>query len=813
MQSVRFIMEEEAMTGLGYKTKDNKNPYGKMKIYFCSTRKDFEYYFESVSEAVLCEDKCFDYAIWYDKDEHSSDGVELDYSYLTEMRMFIVLVTSNFFESGSKAEKELEFAIKNKIPVLPLLAEKGIETLFNAKFGDLHALSIVDGFDKEDYQKNLKRFLDTVLLGEKLLKEIRDLKEDYIFLSYRKKDREQALALMKQLHEEEGCEEIAIWYDEYLMPGENFDTYIEERLRNSKAFVLTVTPHILEEENYIITTEYKAARDKRESDSYEIFPIEMVDLSEQEKEDLKQKYEDLPECVYKQDRAAIREWLQQVFFDNQNKDGRYHFLIGLAYLKGINRERDGERAERLIKKAAVQKKEDAIRRLISMYEFGDGVERDKGLQIYWQEMLVDKLGKAYQSNKKNPEALEKFIFESIQLGELYYSNRQFGKACKLYENTLVLFKQVKSLTSELLREYIQLMLHYIEIKEETTKNPAEIRNLLMKCKELRNAGFALIKKSKNARHSRDLYMVRLEEADLHWGLKEYSQAEKIYEETIENLKYLTFNKELGVYYSDLIHVYQKRGALRLERGEVEKSRTDLEEALKLNQEWEQWKDSEDVQYDFSLNYEKLGDFYWRVYGKEQLGVVEDCFEKSIQYLKKVMQGQRHMGMALELVTLYRRIGGVYVDADRIEEAEKVLSLALGELEGISKQTDQAEVHLHTGECYGDFADIYYEQYSKKLLAGEETKEAFEKVVEYAEKACVYAEKAEITIRNATRRQCILNKCYQYLAVGYLYTEEDERTAILYYEKALAASTNEYVKEEEDFISAATYIKSRLADLK
>ena len=803
------------MPRLGYKTKEDKIPQGKMKIYFCSIKSDYEHYFEIVSKGLLSKDKNYDYAIWYDEDETEGNEDETWYQQLNQMSMFIVPITNRFF--GSKAERELELAIKNKIPVLPLLAEKGIEILFNAKFGDLHALSVAVGFDEEEFLKNLKRFLDTVLVGENLLEQIRNLKEDYIFLSYRKKDREQAMALMKQIHEEEDCEEIAIWYDEYLMPGENFDEYIEDRLRNSKAFVLTVTPHILEDENYIITKEYKVAKEKRESDMYEIFPIEMSNLSGDEKELLMEKYEDLPECVSREDRAAIREWLQKVFMDDCKKDSHFYFLIGLAYLKGINRERDGERAEKLLIKAAEQKSVGAIRKLIGMYQYGDGVVRDIRKQIYWQEVLVDRHRKRYESNKKQVEALEDYICESIELGELYFLTKQYSKACKVYETTLALFKQVKNITSELLSAYIQILLRQIEIKEQNSISKAEIKGLLMKCREIRNAGLILIRKSKNAGYVRDLYVVRLKEADLHWRLGECAQAEKIYEETIENLRNLTFNKENGVYYSDLIHVYHKRGDLQMQQGYLEQSRTDFEEALRLNEEWENWRDSEEVWENFSITYEKLGTVYYELYGKEQLGLVEDYYEKSIFYLKKAMNGQQGMGLSLELVTAYRRLSGIRIeeseeDSTYFKEAEKILFLALEELEGIQEQIEQSEVQLCTGECYADLADIYFEQYKKILEAEEDTREVFEQVMEYAGKACLFARKVEVTIANAPRRQNILNKCYQYLAIVNLYTEENEAIAKRYYEEALIAATNEYVRDDENYIRAADFIRDRLEEL-
>lgn len=806
------------MPKLAYRTKENKEYHGKMKIYFCSAKKDFERFFETIAGEVFCQDPNYDYAIWYDEEETDSELDEAWYLQLKEMSMFIVPITSSFFDAEQKIQKELETAIEYHVPILPLLAEKGIETLFNEKYGDLHALSIVDGTDNEGFQNNFKRFLDSVLLGEKLLEEIRGLQEDYIFFSYRKKDREQAKKLMKQIHEEDGCEEIAIWYDEYLAPGENFDEYIEERLRNSKVFVLAVTPHILEDKNYIITTEYKIAKEKREDDGYEILPIEMIALSEQEKAVLKEKYEDLPECIYREDKSAIRAWLQQMFWSSEKKNRRYYYLLGIGYLKGINRERDVERAEKILAEVAKQKETDAIRRLVSMYQYGDGVKRNRMKEIYWREILVDKLRKAYEGDRKQAEKLEDLIWESMELGQLYYLNKQYKDACKIYETSLLLLAKQKHFTPDLLKGYIELMLNYIELKEQTGTGKSEIKNLLMQCKELRNAAFTLIRKGKNASYVRSLYMVRLKEAELNWKLGEYLQAEKIYKETIENFKQLTFNKEAGVYYSDLIHVYQQRAELRIELGQMEGGEKDLEEAIRLNKEWEDWKDNERVQYNFSLNYEKMGELYWKRYGKEQLDKVAEYFEDAITCLKKAMGGENKIGILLELVTLYRRLSDVRkeeseVNPEQWNEAESLLLFALEELENISSKIDQSEVYLCISECYGDLADMYFERYANVLEADEDTTKEFESVETYANLACSYAEKTKITIANAIRRQNILNKCYQYLAVGNRYTTEKEDVAKSCFEKALEASTHELVKDETDFILAAEHVKGMLEELK
>ena len=72
------------------------------------------------------------------------------------------------------------------------------------------------------YAEKLKKFLESVLIGDALATQVRAAFDAYIFLSYRKKDRREAQALMRLIHESEFCRDIAIWYDEFLTPGEDF---------------------------------------------------------------------------------------------------------------------------------------------------------------------------------------------------------------------------------------------------------------------------------------------------------------------------------------------------------------------------------------------------------------------------------------------------------------------------------------------------------------------------------------------------------------------------------------------------------------
>ena len=118
----------------------------------------------------------------------------------------------------------------------------------NAKCGDIQYL---DPYCRDEtaisYDEKLTKYLDSVLIGDKLAERIRDAFDAYIFLSYRKKDRRYANELMRIIHAIPGCRDIAIWYDEFLVPGEDFNDAISHALKKSDLFTMVVTPNLINE--------------------------------------------------------------------------------------------------------------------------------------------------------------------------------------------------------------------------------------------------------------------------------------------------------------------------------------------------------------------------------------------------------------------------------------------------------------------------------------------------------------------------------------------------------------------------------------
>ena len=409
------------MANLRYKTRRNSNPQGKPRVFFCCHPEDFERYFEMVSDEVLAKQDC---AIWFcDHLFVRDDDFFMD---LKQMQLFVMPVTANLLTTENETLNiEFKFAVENHIPVLPLMQESGLDNLFNKKCGDLQFLDKYSNDSTEiSYDDKLQKYLESVLVGDELAEKIRAAFDAYVFLSYRKKDRRYAQELMHLIHKNEFCRDIAIWYDEFLIPGENFNDSIKEALQKSDLFVLTVTPNLVNEQNYIMTTEYPMAKQEGKL----ILPAELVPT---DREQLSKKYEDIPNPADAHNEAefseALLESIKKMAIKKNDNSPMHNFFIGLAYLSGIDVEVNYERAVALITNAAESGLIEAMKQLVKMYDLGIGVGRSYAKKITYQKKIVDILEETYRNTGETKEFIE-LRSELSELARFCYDEHQIESA-------------------------------------------------------------------------------------------------------------------------------------------------------------------------------------------------------------------------------------------------------------------------------------------------------------------------------------------------------------------------------------------------
>ena len=416
-----------------YVTRGGTSPHGKPRVFFTSHPDDFALCFEKLSGDILDLENC---AVYYD-DKHLSEDLSLDE--LSEMQLFLIPVTRKFLYSDNYARQKIfKYATENNKPVLPVIMENGIFNDFNSICGGLQTVNYLSTDNTEKpYKERLKEFLNAVLIGDELQDKIREAFDTYIFLSYRKKDRAFAQQLMKLIHKNDFCRDIAIWYDEFLVPGESFNDAIAQALEKSPLFALVVTPSLLEKNNegknnYVMETEYPMARKANKR----VMPFEMTDTDHSKLE------KDFPgingdSCIDSNEdekvRKSLLDALHSIALEPGKKDAVHDFFIGLAYLGGIDVEIDHDIAVRLIKSAADSGLVEAVSKLVYMYRYGEGVKRDYDEAIEYQKKKCTLLKDLY---RKNPcgDAARDYIISLQDLGDYYLELKKYDQAKFSYDS-------------------------------------------------------------------------------------------------------------------------------------------------------------------------------------------------------------------------------------------------------------------------------------------------------------------------------------------------------------------------------------------
>ena len=217
----------------------------KAKVFFSCHPDDYKY-FNEISKEVLDISYCFFYYALEDGTPLNKEEWEFS---LKEMSLLVVPITRKYLTQPNRAfDVDLDIARKNHIPILPIMCEEGLVELFNEKFGEYQFLSKVSNDKTEvSYKDKLTDFLKSIIKSQEQTFLIMQNFKGLVFLSYRKKDREVAQKLMREIHNDKELYDLCIWYDEFLTPGESFNDEISVLLQACDLMLHNVTPSIVED--------------------------------------------------------------------------------------------------------------------------------------------------------------------------------------------------------------------------------------------------------------------------------------------------------------------------------------------------------------------------------------------------------------------------------------------------------------------------------------------------------------------------------------------------------------------------------------
>lgn len=325
---------------------------------------------------------------------------------LSDVSLFVMAVTERLAGTETEAAAQaVRFCYEKKIPLLPVyyISPSGstepagsFYRAASAAMGKLDGRLELDGprQSASDFREQFSRKLHNLVMPDAVAEEIRDHAfRKQIFLSYRKKDREQALKVMKAIHDLPLCEALAIWFDDFLIAGRDFNEEIFKQLQASDAFALTVTDSLTEADrrgrkNYVQREEWPRAAQSKQEDKRILIEAEATDRERLAKD----MDPPVTATVPVGDSEALRNAIVRASLLDDMGDAptaRQKYLLGMAYLSGIRVEKDTERALRLLTEAANAGSADAALQLGFMYLARVGVERDNEAARRWKTTAFD----------------------------------------------------------------------------------------------------------------------------------------------------------------------------------------------------------------------------------------------------------------------------------------------------------------------------------------------------------------------------------------------------------------------------------------
>lgn len=634
-------MSQEYEIRLKYKTKSGKyeeikdsqpSPQNRQRVYFTCHPDDFDKYFDEITNEILSRQPNNTCIYFYDEETDNEEERDFD---LNQMILFVIPVTYNFIcDDNCQARKDFKFAEENNISMLLLQQDYGLEEEFNRKCGEYQMLSKFPSLQNSQfydptaitYEEKLTRYLESKILGDDLIKEIQDAFDAYIFLSYRKKDRKHAQELMKLIHSNDFCRDIAIWYDEFLVSGENFNDAIKDAMEKSNLFSMVVTRGLFQKGNYIEKVEYPLAKgepvkihkdDEKETklkNPKTIFPVNM-ELNENELQELKTPpYNELPDVVdaYGENFSdELLKTVQQMAKKANNKDPKHNYLIGLAYLNGIDVEKNEDRGIELITSAAEAGLPEAMEKLYEIFQSGDIVNADYEKARMWLQLLIEK---SNDYNCNSEDTLKKYCRRYYELAQLLRSTH--GENADLYYKKSI--------------EEVSKLLKYNS--EGYSSMLASIYN-----------GFACLKKEKG----------EFDEA-IEYHRKAYEIREQLYNDNHEKYSwdFSSSLNNLGVLYKAL--------------GKYDEGEAFLKKALELRKvELSQTEESYAYE-NIAETYNNLGTLYVLVNKKKE---AEYCFLEAIRVCDSLLKKRDNMYNELNLMQVRSNYANLLILEKKYDIAE------------------------------------------------------------------------------------------------------------------------------------------------
>ncbi len=404
-----------------YITKAKTSPRGKDAILIHAMPEDTALA-EQIASAILEENDGIRYACWL-AEEPEKVFSEYTEPEMAEMHIYLPLITEHYLEAAKRyPDFRMEKVSARGLFVLPAILSSSLIPAYTARFGNIHVTMCEASNIGDDLRKQLHRLLIDPQLKEKIDK---DAFTRRLFLSYRKKDRIDALKILRAIHDTKEGAAAETWYDEFLIPGRDFNEEISAAMAGSEAVILSVTPNLMEihpdgEPNYVRAHEYPDAVRTGKP----VIPVEAVAVK---REEIISAFPDIPPFIRLGDQKLLEDALEHLSGENaakttEEKDPYLLYLLGMAFYMGFRVEKDVYRAIAYLENAADGEVPEAAEQLFTTYAEGYEVTRDTAEALRWQVCAFE-IYKNREPDENNIRRMKQILFDEGMAGVLSVNGR------------------------------------------------------------------------------------------------------------------------------------------------------------------------------------------------------------------------------------------------------------------------------------------------------------------------------------------------------------------------------------------------------
>ena len=643
-------------------TRDNSPHQGKATVYISYYEADRKKVAESIAAVFLKHRNC---AIYYADDVGAGFSVEEKAEIFKDMQAIVFPLFAEQLLLIVKSGAELELCKQEHIPVLPILMDNKENAEFYEKyqevFGSYQLLMpyVVDStkipFD-EILEERLKNIFTSDrdnhyiyqregVFPDKFTNMIQSAFRGSVFLSYRKSDRKLARKMIGAIRSDPRLIDVMIWFDEYLVPGEDYNDELQRRISECDVFLILGTEAAVQEDNYILKHEYPEARDAEK--------LMILICADKSVEIQCRHLFSYAKTVIETDKiSSIGSILAEILREKKGKmDAKpleKAYLLGKAYLDGVLTEVNRAEGVHLVEQAAVGGNVSAMRLLAHLYHEGIGVERNPEKEFAWLAEAADAVEGSMDVMRHGFKDLHELIDLNWQQGDIRLRQVDFEGAFKCYNRMLEAARNIKKHDNDILSfsTYEIMALNKLANVRTYQGRLCEAREYIKEALRVHErSGKQALRIGGDIDYAETLMMLGNIERDE----KNYSAALHYYQQSLDVAKELNKFVFSSRAYDLRCDVSESIGIIAMEQGDFRLAEEAFAEEFKLGHSFEK-----EFGEERALGFEmaalrRLGDVA-RAVGDLQRGTEYYC--QSVEYARKINQIQKthsSLGMMLNVL--------------------------------------------------------------------------------------------------------------------------------------------------------------------